>query len=381
MPEVSVVVPVYNRIDWAVEAINSALAQTIRDIEVIVIDDGSTEDVSPLMQLLADARVHYQRVNRLGAARARNLGISLARAPYVAFLDADDLFVPTKLERQLIHMQATPSVLISHTSYERVDQHGRAIDVVPSGRFHGNVYPSILTSCPIATPTVMVRRAALTPAMRFEESISIGEDNLFWMRVTKRSALLGMDEPLTRVRIHGDNAAYNLSKLRTGMRLLRRAIVADSDLNLGLFTKQRVRAHYLWIESNCLRREGDRGGGWRLALLSLLHWPFGIRKFREPIGDDLGTWYRDKSRRFEAWKSSAQKEVMTVTDSFLQEARRRWMSVYRCLTFPFRISVTPKSVQADGAATQKHNPIPTIAVDRCGARDQKRQWLDVAHSR
>lgn len=125
MPTVSVVVPVHNRISWAVEAVRSVLDQTYADFEVVVVDDGSTEDPTPLR--VADERVRYVRQENRGASAARNLGLGLARGRYVAFLDADDLFVPGKLERQATVMEGRPDVAISHTSYLLMDHEGRDI--------------------------------------------------------------------------------------------------------------------------------------------------------------------------------------------------------------------------------------------------------------
>jgi glycosyltransferase involved in cell wall biosynthesis len=162
--------PVYNRIPWAVEALRSVLDQTYTDFEVVVVDDGSTEDPTPLM--MTDRRVRYFRQENRGASAARNLGVSLARGRYVAFLDSDDLFAPDKLEKQVLAMEGSPHVAISHTSYILIDAEGETIDEVYSGRYSGKVYPGIYTdSHHIATPTVMVRSEALDRTLGFNEAV------------------------------------------------------------------------------------------------------------------------------------------------------------------------------------------------------------------
>ena len=101
-PRVSVVVATYNYARFLGGALQSALGQTFRDLEAIVVDDGSTDDTAAVVRpFLADGRVRYVRTDHRGQPQAKNTGVRLARAPLVAFLDADDLWLPAKLERQL----------------------------------------------------------------------------------------------------------------------------------------------------------------------------------------------------------------------------------------------------------------------------------------
>ncbi len=190
------------------EAIESVLAQTYTDYEVIVVDDGSTDNTRDSVAGVSDRLIYVHQENH-GVSSARNHGIRLARGKYIAFLDSDDLFLPTKLEKQVAYMEKNPEVILSHTSYERMDVDGKYIEPVRSGTFSGQVYPGIIRRCPIATPTVMVHREALGENMRFLETISIGEDVILWIQLARRSAILGIDEPLTRVRIHESNVAFN----------------------------------------------------------------------------------------------------------------------------------------------------------------------------
>src|SRR5262249_1655616 len=101
-PAVSVVIATHNYGRYLSGALDSALGQTIRDMEIVVIDDGSTDDTPAVVRpYLRDSRVTYHRTERRGQPRAKNLGIQLSRAPFVAFLDSDDIWLPAKLERQL----------------------------------------------------------------------------------------------------------------------------------------------------------------------------------------------------------------------------------------------------------------------------------------
>jgi len=210
MVKVSVVIPFYNRIDWTKEAINSVLSQTFQDFEIIVIDDGSEEEYKSEIEEL-DSRIIYLRQENRGVSAARNVGIRHSSGEFIAFLDSDDLFLPEKLQIQISVMEEHPNILLSHTSYNQVDHRRDLLQVIHSGSFTGNVYPEILALCPIATPTVMLRRALLG-SLEFCEEIRIGEDLLLWSQISKRSAIIGIDIPLTNVRIHGKNAAMDSEK-------------------------------------------------------------------------------------------------------------------------------------------------------------------------
>ena len=230
MPAVSVIIPVYNRMRWLVEAVESVLAQTFADFEVIVVDDGSSEPMTLPVGIAADARVRSVRQPHRGASAARNQGIASAKGRLIAFLDSDDLFLPHKLERQVDQMARRPDVCFSHTSYLTMNSGGQEIRTIESGGFGGRVYPLIVTQCPIATPTVMIRREALRE-LKFDESVYPGEDLLLWTQLARRGEVLGIQEPLTAVRMHGDNAADDLEKqVETRIYLLRRAMAEDPAL-------------------------------------------------------------------------------------------------------------------------------------------------------
>ena len=220
MPKVSVIIPFYNtRLEWLQEAIQSVLDQTYSDYEVILVDDGSTESLSSLVSV-SDERVRYVRQENKGPAAARNHGIRLALGQYIAFLDSDDLFLPTKLEQQVAAMGLHPDVLLSHTSYQRMTADGTPVRLVRSGTLTGRVYPQIIRRCTIATPTVMVRSEALGERRRFEESLRVGEDVIMWTRLAREAAILGIDEPLTKVRGHGGRVAVHPQAQIVGLRAI-----------------------------------------------------------------------------------------------------------------------------------------------------------------
>lgn len=232
MPEVSVIIPFHNRIEWTKESIQSVLRQTYQDFEIIVVDDGSDINYRNEIEKM-DVRIIYLRQSNQGPSCARNTGMTYAQGELIAFLDSDDTFSENKLEFQVGVMRTNPSVLLSHTSFSLMDINGKKYDQINSGKFTDWVYPAILANCPIATPTVMIRKEVLQFA-RFEEHIHIAEDILFWSNIARKSMLIGIPEFLSQVRNHGGNALFDYDKQLNGLaNLVQYGINADQDIQDG----------------------------------------------------------------------------------------------------------------------------------------------------
>lgn len=215
-PKVSIIMPFYNRINLVIESLYSALNQTYDNIEICMVDDASTEDISLLQLIIGqNPKIKYIRndTNR-GAAASRNRGIEVTTGEYIAFLDSDDLILPQKIEKQLEFMQQQQYVF-SHTSYQRIDQQGKGLDQWHSGQMRGRVFPEIITQCLIATPTVMVRRDALG-AYRFLEGMHVSEDICLWIDLAYRYELGGLDEVLSYVRISEETTWKDPMKVKEG---------------------------------------------------------------------------------------------------------------------------------------------------------------------
>lgn len=272
MTTVSVVIPYYNRAEWLWQAVESVLAQTFQDFEVIVVDDGS-EEQPQLHERFTDARIRYVRQDHRGASAARNHGLRLATGKYVAFLDADDVFLPEKLVVQVAQMDANPSIALSHTSYVRIDAVGRKLEEIPAGTFGGRVYPGILLQCPIATPTVMVRRATLDERrLRFEESVNIGEDIILWIDLARQHSILGIDQLLTKVRMHGKNADSDPeSQYRGRLDILRHAFRKDPTFTWSY--RRRAFAGVCSETGQFFLELGDRKRALRYFARGLTYWP------------------------------------------------------------------------------------------------------------
>lgn len=215
-PLVSVIIPTYNDSATLREAIDSALNQTYPAIEVIVLDDGS-DDGGRTKQLAAEYgdRIVFHSEKNHGVAYARNTGIDLAKGKYLAFLDADDLFYPDKIEKQVRFMQQK-SLYFCHSSYDKVSFSGDRIGLKDTSFNSGNNYPQIIKKCQIATPTVMIQKDKLGNA-RFCEAMTIGEDTCLWIDLAEKLELGHIPEALAAVRVGEDSAANHSKKFMLGM--------------------------------------------------------------------------------------------------------------------------------------------------------------------
>ena len=184
---VAVVIPCYNSALCLARAIESVFAQTYRDYRIYVIDDGSTDGTEEVLRSY-DKRAVCVRQPHAGQGAARNHGIRLSNSAYVAFLDADDEWLPNKLERSIEILQQDPSVGLVYSDCLTsgtgpfAGSHFARIGTPASGR----VFVQLLDNCNVFTPTVVVRRKCLEDVGAFSESLAVGEDLNLWLRIAAR---------------------------------------------------------------------------------------------------------------------------------------------------------------------------------------------------
>ena len=198
-PEVSVIIPTYNRRAMVREAIDSVLAQTATSFELIVVDDGSTdgtgEDLARVGAERADI-IHVERMANRGPAAARNRGVAMARAPLVAFLDSDDTWLPKKLARHLEFMRENPGCAISQTD-ETWIRNGRRVN--PGLRHRkraGDFFVESLRTCLISPSALLMRKELFDSIGGFDEDMRAAEDYDLWLRILVEHEVGLLDEPL-----------------------------------------------------------------------------------------------------------------------------------------------------------------------------------------
>jgi GalNAc5-diNAcBac-PP-undecaprenol beta-1,3-glucosyltransferase len=187
-PVISAIITTYNRAGLVPRAIESALYQTVREIEVIVVDDASTDDTARVVQSIQDSRICYVRhvSNRGLAAAGRNTGIRLARGEYIAFLDDDDIWLPNKTERQLGLLGKYDMVLCAARQSDNKIKRHNANEVTLNDLRKGIDLD----------PSSMIVKASVTQSIKFDESLRYGEDWDYWIRLASKHQIGYLDEPL-----------------------------------------------------------------------------------------------------------------------------------------------------------------------------------------
>ncbi len=210
-PRVSVVIPTYNRAGAVCEAVQSALDQTYSDLEVIVVDDGSTDDTAQRVgeRFGGDARVVLVSQPHSGPGAARNRGIERARGELIAFLDSDDVWYPEKLELQLRRLDESGAALV-FSDFVFPDGVGERTRFQFTGFAGDTSLRGIVEKrFPLCTPAVVARRRDLQEAGLFDESLPCAQDWDLWIRLIARRPAAYVERPLGRVRRAGDNLSYS----------------------------------------------------------------------------------------------------------------------------------------------------------------------------
>lgn len=210
-PTVSVIIPTYNRAHLIEDAVRSVLTQSFTSLEVIVVDDGSTDGTSQIFDSIKDPRVVYMPLKKnMGRSFARNEALKIARGDYIAFLDSDDLFLPKKLELQVNYLEKNPDVAMVYT-------HANCIDLIRNIKidYHatesGYIYEHIAFFVPltILLPTVMVRREVFKQVGEFDTKMHRFEDTDMWRRISRDNIIHALPEYTCLIRTHDDNTLTN----------------------------------------------------------------------------------------------------------------------------------------------------------------------------
>ncbi|WP_346621253.1 glycosyltransferase [Blastococcus montanus] len=294
-PVVSVVIPTYNRGTVLRRTLQGVLAQTVRDLEVLVVDDGSTDGTPELLAGCADPRVRYLRQPRnAGVGAARNRGLREARGEFIAFLDDDDEWLPTKLARQLECFAGRPDTLgLVYTGVEDHDGAGGVVVRTPTHR--GQIYRDMLVTNVLhgAPSSALMRRCVVATAGFFDEDLVAIEDYDYWVRVTRFFDVDLVEEPL--VRYHDPRDAVRRSVDAIANREARAAFFARYEAEM-----RRAGVRHLFLVRSSIRHLQDpvnRRGARRLALRALRLAPTALTVHAALVRSVAPGWVRRPARR------------------------------------------------------------------------------------
>lgn len=228
-PIFSVVIPVYNVANYIEKCIQSVLAQTFKSFEIICVDDGSPDNSVELIQQFKDERIRIVRQSNRGLSGARNTGINQSRGMFVALLDADDLWLPTKLEAHFKHLQSDQKIGISYSASDFIDEAGHSLGIGQHPKLDNISAKDIFCRNPVGNGSAaVIRKSLLNRIARtkrydyeegqrfeyFDESMRQSEDVEFWLRVALSTdyKFAGIKEALTLYRVNMSGLSANLDK-------------------------------------------------------------------------------------------------------------------------------------------------------------------------
>ena len=278
VPVVSIIIPVLNGAAFIAFAIESVLSQTMRDFELIVIDDGSTDATSDIVHRYEDARIHYVYQPNRGLSAARNSGIQRATARWIAFLDCDDYWLPRKLEAQLERARGIANTGFVYCAALHRGPDGTELGTIPA-LVEGDVLESLLLSNCIAgsASSAMIRRDVIECAGLFDEGLRFCEDWDMWLRLASITRIAKVDEPLVCIVRQSGSLGKNAIEVRNAsLAVLERALDRHAASR-----SVRARAYWYvyWSAAITLQEHRAFGLAAREMIRALSHRPFFARAY------------------------------------------------------------------------------------------------------
>jgi glycosyltransferase involved in cell wall biosynthesis len=285
MLRISVIIPAYNRANYLPEALDSVFVQRPAPNEIIVVDDGSTDDTLEVMRGY-EGRVRYARQEHQGVSAARNCGLALAQGDVIAWLDADDVWEPGFLATVLPILDTDPEVAGVYTGLTRIDPAGNRLPqvgqtVVPAEE----LYSSLVDDCFIQTSTFVARKRCFDQIGGFDSRFDICEDYDMFLRLAQRCRIVGIPELLVRYRVHPHNTVSNTEAFcRFRLALTEKHFgKPEGDPQAWPPTTRRAHGHAFRAAAYKCIQGGQMDQGWAYLEKAFVIWP--------PLLTRLDTFY------------------------------------------------------------------------------------------
>lgn len=236
MPEVSVIIPTYNRAAFLEQAIRSVLGQTFPYFELIIVDDGSTDNTSQVVHRFADSRIIYHSTTSQEKSAARNIGASLSSGKYLAFLDDDDCYLPQKLELQTRALRDNPHVGMVIAGWDRVNQSG---GVVRSERpWLHHPLPDLkdwLFEAMAHVGSVLIQQSWFFRVGGFNQNLTQAEDTFFWFSLANAGCPILWNKDIVLIqRLHDNNTVRDFAEGKKNKLIMLDAVFADHQIESSL---------------------------------------------------------------------------------------------------------------------------------------------------
>jgi glycosyltransferase involved in cell wall biosynthesis len=268
MPKVSVIIPVYNGARYLREAIESVLTQSYRDVEVIIVDDGSTDNTAAVVADIHDTRLKYIYHENRGVAAARNTGVQASRGEYIALQDDDNVLFPDAVGRHVDFMDRNPGVGFTHGQFVTMDESGIPLRKKPRGpasTFIRNGREEI-RHLVLGDRTIglffLIRRSCLDDVGLFKIGLLMSEDWDIWIRLAKYYDVGHVSGPIAKVRVHHDSmtACSKVDVIQESHRSVLESVFSDAELG-PLYRPLRNKADF-GLYCLCAREAAFTGHKW-----------------------------------------------------------------------------------------------------------------------
>ncbi len=292
-PLISVIIPAYNCETTIQTALESVLCQTYPNLEIIAIDDGSTDGTRAVIQRLSDQRLRLISQTNAGVSASRNLGIQCSKGELIAFLDADDLWVPTKLTAQFKALQARPAAAVAYSWTDHIDSSGHLLRAGLRCCHTGNVYQSLLLANFLESGSnPLIYRSALETVGGFDPELSHAEDWDMWLRLAQLYEFVVVPEPQVLYRMSSESASCNFQQHEIStLKMLEKTFRGASSTVKSRCLAQFYRYLTFKVLETPLRTVAHRQRGLlalRYWLISIAHYP----RFMAQPRVVLSTWLR-----------------------------------------------------------------------------------------
>jgi glycosyltransferase involved in cell wall biosynthesis len=240
-PRISVVMPVWNGEAYLREAIDSILSQTFTDFELIVIDDGSTDGTAQILQSYRDTRIRIIQEGHLGFVGAVNRGVAAARAEWIARQDADDVSLPTRLEKQWEAIQKRPTAVFCYIDIKAIGDQGRIERQPRLPRSRALVALKSCFQCPVCVGAALIKRSTFLEAGGYREEEFPAEDYAFVSRVLALGNMVGVPQTLYAIRKHDQQISH--TKIEAQKQKTRTVALTNCQNVMRLPEQDAARAH------------------------------------------------------------------------------------------------------------------------------------------
>ncbi len=243
MPKVSVIIPTYNRAKNLIQSIDSVMNQTYQDLEIIIVDDGSTDNTKEVLSKY-DGKVRYFYQENRGVSAARNIGIKESRGEFIAFLDSDDSWLGNKLEQQMKLFQYDPSVSLQY-SYARYLDKANNIEFIRPKNVSKSFKDFLYEDTVLPTSSVVLKKSVLEEVGMFDEGLPGIEDYDLWLRCSRKFKIGFIPETLVLKNNSSSNLSFNHSKMYIGYIKVCEKLLANLKTEIdSIFIKRRLAKNY-----------------------------------------------------------------------------------------------------------------------------------------